>query len=117
MYAEAIAEFQKALGASPGSPFALGSLGHAYAASGERNKARRTLWEMLELSKRRYVSPFDIAVVYAGMDDNERTLDWLQKALDDHSLEMIFLKVDPRFDRLHGEPRFAELLRRIGLSS
>ena len=117
MYAEAIAEFQKSLEASRGNPFALGSLGHAYAASGQRDKARRALSEMMELSKRRYASPFDIAVVYAGMDDQERALDWLRKALDDHSLEMIFLKVDPRFDRLHAEPGFAEMLRRIGLSS
>jgi hypothetical protein len=72
---------------------------------------------VLELSKRRYVSPFDIAVIYSGLGDKERALEWLEKALDGRSLEMIFLKVDPRFDRLHPEPRFANLLRRMGLTT
>ena len=115
MYAEAIAEFQQAVNLSPGSPFALGSLGHAYAVSGNREKARQALSDVRELSKRRYVSPFDTAVIYAGMGDKERTVEWLEKAFDDRSLEMIFLKVDPRFDRLHADPRFANLLRRMGL--
>jgi serine/threonine protein kinase/tetratricopeptide (TPR) repeat protein len=115
MYTEAIAELQKAVNASPGSPFALGSLGHAYAVSGEREKARQLLSDLRELSKRRYVSPFDTAVIYAGMGDEERAVEWLEKAFDDRSLEMIFLKVDPRFDRLHADPRFANLLRRMGL--
>jgi serine/threonine-protein kinase len=116
MYSEAIAEFQKALEVSRGNPFALGSLGHAHAVSGNREKARQTLSDLLALSKRRYVSPFDIAVVYTGLGDKDRALEWLEKALDDRSLEMIFLKVDPRFDSLHADPRFAMSLRRIGLS-
>jgi serine/threonine-protein kinase len=116
MYGEAIAEFQKALDVSRGNPFALGSLGHAQAVAGQRDKARRALSDVLELSKRRYVSPFDIAVIYTGLDDKERALEWLEKALNDRSLEMIFLKVDPRFDRLHAEPRFAGMLQRMGLT-
>ena len=116
MYPEAIAEFQKALDVSRGNPFALGSLGHAQAVSGDREKARQTLSDVLALSKRRYVPPFDIAVICTGLDDKERALEWLEKALDERSLEMIFLKVDPRFDRLHADPRFAGLLRRMGLA-
>jgi len=117
MYQEAIAEFQKALAVSRGNPFALGSLGHAYAVSGNREQARQTLSDLRELSKRRYVSPFDSAVIYAGLGDKERALEWLEKAFDDRSLEMIFLKVDPRFDSLHADPRFAGLLRRMGLTT
>ena len=115
MYTEAIAEFQKALDVSRGNPFALGSLGHAYAVSGNRGKARQALSDLRELSKRRYVSPFDTAVIYTGLGDKERALEWLEKASDDRSLQMIFLKVDPRFDRLHADSRFAGLLRRMGL--
>jgi serine/threonine-protein kinase len=117
MYAEAIAEFQKALDVSRGNPFALGALGHAYAVSGNREKARQVLSDLLALSKRRYVPPFSTAVIYTGLGDKERALEWLEKAFDDRSLEMIFLKVDPRFDRLHSDPRFANLLRRMGLPS
>ena len=116
MYMKAIAEFQKALAASQGNPFALGALGHAYAVSGNREKARQVLSDVLELSKHRYVPPFSTAVIYTGLGDKERALEWLEKAFDDRSLEMIFLKVDPRFDRLRADPRFANLLRRMGLS-
>ena len=115
MYTEAIAEFQKALEVSRGNPFALGALGHAHAISGNREKARQVLSDVLELSKRRYVPPFSTAVIYTGLGDKEHALEWLEKAFDDRSLEMIFLKVDPRFDRLHADPRFANLLRRMGL--
>jgi tetratricopeptide (TPR) repeat protein len=114
MYTEAVAEFQKAVDVSPDNPFALGFLGHAQAMAGSREKARQTLSDAQDLSKRRYVAPFDIAVIYTGLGDKERALEWLQKALDDRSLWTIFLSVDPRFDRLHAEPRFASLLRRMG---
>jgi tetratricopeptide (TPR) repeat protein len=115
MYEEAVAEFQQALDASRGSPFALGALGHAYAASGNRQKALQALSDAFELSKRRYVPPFSTAVIYAGLGEKQHALEWLEKAFDDRSLEMIFLKVDPRFDRLHSDPRFTALLRRMGL--
>jgi serine/threonine-protein kinase len=115
MYAEAVAELQKALDASPGTPFTMGALGHALAASGSRGQARRVLSEVLELSKRRYVSPYNAAVVYLGLDDKERALEWLGKALGDRSLDMIFLKVDPRLDPLRRDPQFASLLLRMGL--
>jgi TolB-like protein/Flp pilus assembly protein TadD/predicted Ser/Thr protein kinase len=114
MYTEALAEFQKAVDVSPDNPFAQGFLGHAQAMAGNREKARQTLSHMLELSRRRYVSPFDIAVIYTGLGDKERALEWLRKSLDDRSLWTIFLNVDPRFDRLRADPRFASLLRRIG---
>ena len=116
MYAEAIAEFQKSLDASQGNPFALGSLGHAYAVAGKQREARKALSDLQDLGKRRYVSRFDIAVIYAGLREDERALEWLGKAAEDRSLELIFLKVDPRFDRLRGHGRFRELLARMGLA-
>jgi serine/threonine protein kinase/tetratricopeptide (TPR) repeat protein len=116
MYTESIAEFQKALDVLRGNPFVMGSMGHAYAVSGNRGKARLALSDVLQLSKRRYVSPFAAALIYTGLGDKERALEWLEKALDDRSLDMIFLKVDPRFDRLHAEPQFANLLRRMRLT-
>jgi eukaryotic-like serine/threonine-protein kinase len=115
MYREAIAEFQKAFDLSEGSPSMLGTLGHAYALSGNREKARQALAHLQELSKRRYVPPFDPAVIYAGLGDKERAFEWLEKAFEDRSWGMVRLKVDPRFDRLHADPRFASLLRRMGL--
>ena len=97
------------------SPFALGDLGHAYALSGNRDKARQTLADLRELSKRHYVSPFDSALVYIGLGDRERAFEWLEKALEDRSWDVMMLKVDPRFDGLHADQRFGNLLRRMGL--
>jgi len=84
--------------------------------SGNRQKARQAVSDLLELSKHRYVPPFDTAVIYTGLGDQEHALEWLERALNERSLEMIFLKVDPRFDRLHADARFVGLLRRMGLT-
>jgi tetratricopeptide (TPR) repeat protein len=115
MYREAIAEFQKASELSAGNPYARGVLGHAYALPGDRNKALEIITQLDELSKSRYVAPFETALIWAGLDDKERTLEWLEKALEDRSWEVMWLKVDPRFDSLRSDPRFVDLLRRMNL--
>jgi tetratricopeptide (TPR) repeat protein len=115
MYREAIAEFQKALELTNGSPYVLGALGHAYAVSGNREKACQVLGDLRDLSKRRYVAPFASALIYTGLGDNERTFEWLEKAFEDRSWEMLRLKIDPRFDAQRADQRFANLLRRMGL--
>jgi eukaryotic-like serine/threonine-protein kinase len=116
MHREAIAEFQKALELSGGNPYARGALGHAYALSGNREKALQVLADLRELAKHRYVSPFGSAIIYAGLGDKEHALEWLDRAFEDRSWAMIFLKVDPRLDGLRADQRFASLLRRMGLS-
>jgi tetratricopeptide (TPR) repeat protein len=114
-YEEAIAECQKAWSLAGGETGALGVLGHAYAMSGKRAEAQRVLAEMKDLSKLYYVAPFDIALVYAGLGDKGQTLEWLEKAYEDRSYRLTWIKIDPRFDSLHGEPRFHDLLRRMRL--
>jgi len=116
MYPEAIAEFQKAVELSGGSPATLAFLGHAYALSGNSAKARRVLADLSELSKHRYVSPYDSALIYTGLREKERALEWLEKASEDRSWEMVWLRVDPRFDSLRADARFADLLRRMRLT-
>jgi len=71
---------------------------------------------LTELSRSRYVSAESQAIVYIGMGDSERGIEWLKKAADQRSSYMVFLKVDPRLDAIRSDPRFAELLHRIGLS-
>jgi serine/threonine-protein kinase len=114
-YEEAITESQKALNLPGGAPSALGVLGHAYALAGKRVEARKVLAELKDLSKRHYVAPFEIALIYAGLGDKALALEWLEMAYEDHSDRFRWIKVWPQFDSLRGEPRFQELLRRMRL--
>ncbi len=113
-FSEAIAELNQAYRLNDGSQV-LASLGHAYAASGQRDEAQKVIAELQESTKRRYVSPYDVAAIYAGLGDKEQTLAWLEKAYEDRSGWLaLWLKVDPKFDLLRSDPRFRDLLRRIG---
>ncbi|MFX0199844.1 MAG: tetratricopeptide repeat protein [Candidatus Hodarchaeota archaeon] len=117
MYKEAIAEFQRALSLSEytrGST--LAALGHAYAISGDTGEAKRILNDLLEQSKQRYISSYDMAVFYAGLGEKDEAFTWLEKAYEQRDGWLAgWLKVDPRFDNLHDDQRFIELLKKIGL--
>ena len=113
---EAVSESQKAASLSGGGPSALGTLGHAYGVSGKRAEAQKLLADLKELSKRRYVAPFDIALIYVGLGDKAEALQWLERAYEDHSVRLAWIRVDPQLDSLRGEPRFQDLLRRMNLS-
>lgn len=115
MYAEAIATFQKGMDLAERHPQLIASLGRAYALAGERDKAKKSLEELRETSKQRYVSPYLFAVVYAGLSDKEQALVWLEKAYEERTFFLIWLNVEPRFDSLRDDPRYKDLLRRIGL--
>jgi len=115
LYPQAIAELQKAAAFSHDSPPMLGSLGRAFGLAGNKAAADKILAQMLEQSKKRYVSPFYVSVVYAGLHENEKAMNWLEKAYEDRSNAIIFLKVDPDFDGLRSNPRFQALLRRLTL--
>jgi serine/threonine protein kinase len=117
MYQRAIETFQQGMTQTERHPQLIASLAHAYAVSGERDKALSVLDELREISKHNYVSPYLFAVVYAGLNDRDQTLAWLDKGLEDRSLFLIWLKVDPLFDHLRDDPRFQALLRRVGLPS
>jgi len=84
--------------------------------AGKRNEARKELAELQELSKQRYVSPDLFALIYAALGDKDQAFAWLEKSVEQHDLTTAHLKVDQRFDPLRSDPRFAELVKRIGLS-
>lgn len=114
-YPQAIAELQKAVSLSHDSPPMLGFLGHAYGVAGNKAEASRILNELIELSKKVYVSPFYVSIIYLGLGENEKAMDWLEKAYDDRSNAIIFLKVDPDFDALRTNPRLQTMLRKLAL--
>jgi DNA-binding winged helix-turn-helix (wHTH) protein/TolB-like protein/Flp pilus assembly protein TadD len=115
MYEQAIAEYQKARDLSVDDPHILALIGHCYALAGKLDRARAVLKELKELATRKYVQPYSIAMVYAGVGEKDQALAWLEKAYEDRSSYMVYLKVEPIFDSLHSDPRFVDLMRRVGL--
>ena len=115
-YQEAIAELQKSM--ELGGIDARGNIGHVYALSGRRGEAQKILRQLQEEAKSKPVSSYNVAKIYAGLGEKEQAFAWLEKALAerDSNLTIPGLKVDVLFDNLRSDPRFAELLRRIGLT-
>jgi DNA-binding winged helix-turn-helix (wHTH) protein/TolB-like protein len=118
MYPQAIEEFQKGLKVS-GSPLMLALLGHAYAASGKIKEAQQVLSDLHDLSQakdaRRYVSPYTVAAIYAGLNDRDQAFKWLEQAYEERDVWLMNLKVDPVFVTLRSDKRFQDLLARAGL--
>ena len=105
MYSDAIAEYSKA--------GALADLGHAYAASGRKTEARRILRELDQQSKHRYVSPYDRALIYVGLGENDQAVAWLERA-EEQNVPLHHINVDQRFNSLRSDRKYQQLLRRIG---
>ena len=115
-YAEAIAAFQQAIKLFPGgSSVAEAELAHTYAVSGNRGEAQKTIAELQELAKSKYVSSFQIAAIYAGLREKDQAFAWLEKAYEERSDGLVNLRADQRFDSLRNEPRFQALLKKVGL--
>ncbi|MCI0356615.1 MAG: protein kinase [Acidobacteria bacterium] len=113
---EAIAEYQKALELSEGDHDAAAALAHAYAVTGKRAEAQRMLKELERGSKTRYVSPYMIATIHAGLGQKQKALAMLERAFEEKSPDLSWhIKADLRIDSLRSEPRFQDLLRRMNL--
>ena len=93
------------------------SIAHVFARSGNRPPAEKILADLLTESRQKYISPYDIAVVYAGLNDRDRTFEWLNKAYQEHTGFLIFVNSDPRFKPLRPDPQFRDLLRRMRFPS
>jgi adenylate cyclase len=113
-FKEAIPELEKAR-VIDSPPFIAGFLGYAYAKAGDHAKAEAIIAELKRKSSRRFVSPACIALVYLGLGEKQRALEGLEKAYEVRSQWMSLLKVDTIFDPLRSEPRFIELLKKVGL--
>jgi len=116
MFAQAVATFQKAVSLSDGNSRMMAELGHAYAVSGQKAKAREIVQQLEMKSQQQYVSPYEIALVYVGLDEREQALVWLRKAFEDRAWQLMYLRVEPKLDHLRADPRFTDLLRDVGLA-
>jgi serine/threonine-protein kinase len=115
MYAEAIAELQKGVDLSGRRTVAVASLAHAYAVSGNHIEAQKLLRELKEHPDGRHVSPLGIALIHVGLGDKEEAFAWLQKSCEEHDPYLVFLfKVEPRFDDLRADSRYASLMQCVG---
>ncbi|MGH9755266.1 MAG: protein kinase domain-containing protein [Blastocatellia bacterium] len=115
-YNEAVAEFQKVVSLSPRSTLIKSVLGYAYAKAGKREEALRVIDELQRSPGERRVSPFHFALVHIGLGENDRAIELLDKAYDERTERLVWLRADPRFDPLRQDPRFIELLTRMGLA-
>jgi TolB-like protein/DNA-binding winged helix-turn-helix (wHTH) protein/Flp pilus assembly protein TadD len=114
---EAIAEYQRAIDLSNGSLDAIASLGHAYAVIGNRVGAEKILRGLEQKSKKGQASPYLAATIYAGLGNKDRAFELLEEAYREKSLDVAWtLRPDLRTDNLRSDPRFQNLLRRVGLS-
>jgi eukaryotic-like serine/threonine-protein kinase len=113
---DAIPEYQKAVELSQGDTDPMAGLAHVYAATGRRAEAEKILHELRRQSKTSYVSPYEIATIYAGLGDKDRAFEFLEQAYQERSSDLpFFLKFDLRIDNLRSDPRFHDLVRRVGL--
>ena len=100
MHEEAILEFENACACSGGRPIALATLAHAHAQAGHHDQARGALHELELVAKARYVSPYWISMVHCGLVQDDLAFEWLGRAIAERDVWLIWLNVEPRFDRL-----------------
>jgi TolB-like protein/DNA-binding winged helix-turn-helix (wHTH) protein/Flp pilus assembly protein TadD len=113
---EAISEYQKAVELSGGDQDATAALAHGFAVIGRKAEAKKILRDLEQKSKSSYVSPYVIATIYAGLGEKNRAFQFLEKAFQEKSLDIGWqIKADLRIDNLRSDPRFQNLLRRVGL--
>jgi DNA-binding winged helix-turn-helix (wHTH) protein/TolB-like protein len=118
MYQPALAEFIKAVqlaggGDRYGDQYYEAAVGAAYAALGNTSEARKVLNSLIRRSKDRYVPAYGIALIYVGLGERDHVFEWLQRAYDERSTSMAYLKVDPAWNDLRSDPRFAAIARSI----
>jgi serine/threonine-protein kinase len=114
MLDQAIAELQMTVSLSGRNSRHLAFLGYAFALSGKRGKAQELLTELQMRAKQTYVCSYDIAIIQLGLGDKDRALDALEQTDPERDDWLLQLKVEPVMDNLRSDPRFQELVRRVG---
>jgi DNA-binding winged helix-turn-helix (wHTH) protein/TolB-like protein/Tfp pilus assembly protein PilF len=114
-YDQAIASCQRTLASTPDDPALLSLLGYAYARAGKKKEAQGVRAKLEEMQRRRYVSPFMLALLYTGLGDKDKAIEQLNKAYEVHDPQLTWVNIDPQLDDLHSDPRYVDLLRRMNL--
>jgi serine/threonine protein kinase/tetratricopeptide (TPR) repeat protein len=114
-YEAAIAEGEKGVQLSGGSTLMKAALAQSLATAGQKEKSLHILDELTKLSRHKYVAPYFFAGVHTGLGEADRAMEYLEKSFEEHSHWLIYLHLDPGMDGLRSDPRFLELLQRVGL--
>ena len=114
-YEPAIAEGEKGVKLSGGSPLMSAALAQTFATAGRSNEAIQILDDLTNLAKQKYVAPYFFAGIHIGLGEDDRAIEYLEKSYEEHSHWLIYLHIDPSMERLRFSPRFQDLLRRVGL--
>lgn len=115
MHAQALVAFEKAVATSQEGSATLASLAAGYGAAGRRNEALRIVNRLKLKSRHEYVPAYGLAEVYATLGDKEGAFAWLERAHEERSSWLVYIKVQPRLDGLRSDSRFQDLLRRMRL--
>jgi len=113
---EGIKELEHAVEQSRRRTLSLAALSHAYAVAGKTAESRNILKELMTRNKSEYISSFDLALIYIGLEESDRALELLHRAYEERNGWMCFLKIEPRLDPLRSDPRFTTLLEQVGLA-
>ena len=116
MYEEAISEYQKVIKSMGRTSPTLAQLGHVYAMAGKKAEAISLLGELKEICKQSFRGSYDLAILYTGLGERDKAFEQLNKAFEERSGWIIYLKVEPQFDSLRADPRYPALLKRLNLS-
>jgi DNA-binding winged helix-turn-helix (wHTH) protein/TolB-like protein/Flp pilus assembly protein TadD len=118
LYQDAFNQLQKTyeMRENYGKMMLRADIGHLYAVWGKRAEAHEVLAELIKKSEQSYVSAYDIVVIYAGLGDRDQAFGWLDKAVEQHSFWLTWLKLDPRLDPLRSDSRFQDVLQRVRLN-
>lgn len=109
----AIESFEKAISLEGRAHATLASLAHAYASAGKADEARKILRELQDAAKTRFVSAYSFALIYMVLGEMDEAFAWFDKAFDERSPALPFLRANPRFASMRGEPRFERLIQRV----
>ncbi|HKX31078.1 MAG TPA: protein kinase [Blastocatellia bacterium] len=113
-YDQAIAELNQAIALSKRTPRLVASLGYVFAKAGRTDEAQKLLEELKQTAKRESVPSADFALIYLGLDDRDEAMNWLRKCYADRSILLLNIKVDPIFERIRSDRRFAALQKQVG---
>ena len=114
-YVDAVERLQRAREASRGASETISMAGYAWALAGDHTRARGALDELTALANERYIPPLNVAMVHNGLGDDDEAIAWLERAYEERDVRLVYVCVDPKWDRLREDPRFSLILERMGL--